>query len=124
MRTIVTLLASLALSHAGELHEVARVCDAERMRLLLSRGPSLDEADENGMTPLHIAIESRKRECVALLLKAGADRKARDGRGRTPFDLAVNIANPLERTATAYMLRNFRTPDLREFRTTPLGKPV
>ena len=35
MRMIVPrLLASVALTHAGELHEVARVCDADRMRQL------------------------------------------------------------------------------------------
>ena len=107
MHTIVTLLASLALAHAGELHQAARVCDQERMRQLLSRHPSLNETDENGMTPLHIAIDSRKRACAWLLLDAGADREARDRQGRTPFDVAEKIADPLERSATIYMLRNF-----------------
>ena len=67
MRTIITLLASLALTHAGELHQAARVCDADRMRQLLSRHQSLNETDESGMTPLHIAIDSRQPErmCVA-----------------------------------------------------------
>ena len=48
MRTIVTLLASLALTQAGELHQVARVCDADRMQQLLSRRPALNETDKNG----------------------------------------------------------------------------
>ena len=114
MRTIVTLLASLALAHAGELHQAARACDADRMRQLLSRQPSLNETDENGMTPLHIAVDSRQKACVWLLLEAGADRKARDRQGRTPFDAAEKIADPLYRTATVYMLRNFSLEGPRE----------
>jgi len=99
MRTIVMLLASLALAHAGELHQVAGECDADRMRELLSRRPSLNETDENGMTPLHIAIDARQVACVNLLLGAGADRRTPDGRGRTAFDAADEIAS-LEDGAT------------------------
>jgi len=103
MRTIVTLLASVAMAQAGELHEATRKCNADRMRQLLSRHPSLNETDENGMTPLHIAIDSRQRACVWLLIDAGADRNARDRQGRTAFDAAVQIADP----RIDYMLKNF-----------------
>jgi ankyrin repeat protein len=119
MRTIVTLLASLALAHAGELHQAARVCDADRMRQLLLQHPSLNETDENGMTPLHIAIDSRHKACVWLLLEARADRNARDRQGRTPFDAAEKISDPLDRAATVYMLRNFSLEMPRE-RTGPM----
>jgi uncharacterized protein len=107
MRTTVALLASLALAHAGELHQAARVCDADRMRQLLSRHPSLNETDENGMTPLHIGIGSRQKACVWLLLEAGADRNARDRQGRTAYDLAGQISDPRDRTLIVYMVRNF-----------------
>ena len=107
MRTIVMLLASLALAHAGELHQVAGVCDADRMRQLLSRRPLLNETDENGMTPLHIAIDARQVACVGLLLEAGADRRARDGRGRTAFDAADEIADLEDRAPIhLYLFRN------------------
>src|SRR5580704_14824566 len=119
MRTIIALLASLALAHAGELHQAARVCDADRMRQLLLQHPSLNETDENGMTPLHIAIDSRRKACVWLLLEAGADRNARDRQGRTPFDAAEKISDPLDRAATVYMLRNFSLEMPRE-RTGPM----
>lgn len=107
MRTIVPLLASLAFAHAGELHQEARACDVDRMRRLLSQQPALNELDENGMTPLHIAIDSRKRACVGLLLKAGANRKTRDRQGRTSFDVAAQIADRQDRFVMDYMLRSF-----------------
>lgn len=98
-KTIVLLLASLALAQAGELHEAARDCEADHMRQLLATQPLLNEADENGMTPLHIAIDSRQRTCVGLLLEAGADRRTLDGKGRTAFDAADQITDMEDRAA-------------------------
>jgi uncharacterized protein len=91
MRTIIALLASFAFAPAGELHQAARVCDANLMRQLLSRHPPLNETDDSGMTPLNIAVDSRQTACVRLLLEAGADPMARDRRGRNAFDAALRI---------------------------------
>ncbi|MBC7927243.1 MAG: ankyrin repeat domain-containing protein [Bryobacteraceae bacterium] len=107
MRSIATFLALVTLTQAGELHQAVRPCDGGLMRKLLSRHPSLNESDENGMTPLQIAVSFRQTECVALLLKAGADRNARDRQGRTILEATEDIADPRDRAMMAYMVRNF-----------------
>jgi ankyrin repeat protein len=100
MRTVLTLFVSMVapLVHGGELHEAARVCDTDRMRQLLAKKPTLNEADANGMTPLHIAVDSRKVACVELLVDAGADRSARDRKGRSVLEAVDRIDEPLDRT--------------------------
>jgi ankyrin repeat protein len=110
MRTIALLVTSIAIAKAGELHQAARVCDQDRVRQLLSRQVSVNEPDENGATPLHVAIDSHQNACVLLLLNAGADRKVRDRQGRTAFDAADRIADPRDRTRILYTLSHFGQP--------------
>jgi len=104
MWTLITLVASLAFAYAGELHQAASVCDSSRMRQLLLRQPSLNQIDENGLTPLHVAIDSRQAPCVRLLVEAGADRQARDHRGRSVVQAAREIADPRDRVAVLLAL--------------------
>ncbi len=74
------------------------------MRQILQQRPSLNEPDADGLTPLHIAIDSRHVVCVGLLLEAGADRRVRDRKGRTAFDAAAKIADPRDRGAILMLL--------------------
>ncbi len=97
-------LATLALGRAGELHQAARECDADRMRQVLSRSPSLNEKDESGMTPLVVAIDSRQIPCVGLLIEAGADRLARDGNGRNAFSAANQVTDGRDKVSIHLML--------------------
>jgi len=108
MRTIAGLFVSFGFAQAGELHEAARVCDADRMLQLLSQRPSLNQLDESGMTPLNVAIDSRQTACVRLLLEAGADRNFRDRRGRTAFDAALQAADLGEGRAIVALLWNLK----------------
>lgn len=119
MRTIVMLLASLTLAHAGELHQAARVCDADRMTELLSRHPPLNETDEHGMTPLHIAIDSRQIACVGLLLEAGADRLVLDRNGRTAFRAADEVADRQDQATIRQYLVGDSGPRMPEDPTGP-----
>ena len=97
MRLIFALLLAFsfmaAAAQAGALHEAARICFADRMRELLARNPSVNERDERGRTPLHVAIDGQQIACVALLLEAGADREARDGKGRTAYGAAAQLTD-------------------------------
>lgn len=61
-------------------------------RLLLDRGATVGLRDSSGATALHSSANpwwNENTEFVSLLLKAGADRSARNTRDRTPGDLAL-----------------------------------
>lgn len=67
----------------------ARSGDAAAVRRLASEAPGrLDDAGEDGRTPLMLAASAGAEEAVALLLELGADAARRDGQGRTAADLA------------------------------------
>ena len=46
---------------------------------------------EKGLTPLHLAVFANDAKATAALLDAGANPKARDASGKTPFDYAKGI---------------------------------
>ena len=56
----------------------------------LKRGASVWATDASRSTALHIAAQRGNAPVIAVLLKAGADPRAKDIRGDTPIDLARN----------------------------------
>lgn len=73
----------------GSLSAAVRGGDAAAVRRLASEAPGrLDEAGEDGRTPLMLAAWAGADDMVALLLELGADAARRDGEGRTAADLA------------------------------------
>ncbi len=99
-------LSCFSLLSAGELHRESGTCNADRMKQLLSGKPSVNELNESGMTPLHIAIDARQKTCVNLLLKSGASPEIRDLMGRTAWIAAAQIKNQLERSAIEHELKS------------------
>ncbi|KAL8786592.1 MAG: hypothetical protein Q9195_008149 [Heterodermia aff. obscurata] len=75
------------------LHQVAEHGDEDEMAYLLEQGCKADASQWNGITPLFIAIKESKRECVRLLLNAGADRNKRIGDNYRPVHYAAKCPN-------------------------------
>ena len=58
----------------------------DRAEILLHFGANVNIRDENGFTPLHVAAIRQNEPMLKLLLKAGADRHAKNKRGQTASD--------------------------------------
>lgn len=64
--------------------------DLDGLRQCIDRAPAcVDSTDANGMTPLHLTDDPA---LIALLLESGADPHRTDGRGRTPYRVAMDQA--------------------------------
>jgi ankyrin repeat protein len=57
-------------------------------RMLIDKGANVNAAANDGTTPLMLAAQNAKLDVVELLLKAGANPKAKDAAGRTALDYA------------------------------------
>mmetsp|Transcript_43314 Transcript_43314/g.41721 ORF Transcript_43314/g.41721 Transcript_43314/m.41721 type:complete len:142 (+) Transcript_43314:976-1401(+) len=68
------------------------------LNYLLSMNPLLEAHDQQGFTPLHLAVKSveqlRSSRPVRALLLKGADRNAKDSNGQTPMDMVDNCNLP------------------------------
>ncbi|MBU1834062.1 MAG: ankyrin repeat domain-containing protein [Gammaproteobacteria bacterium] len=82
---------------AGEtpLHGAAAWGHSSIIRFLLSVGARHDikAKNTNNMTPLHWAARSDLKS-VKLLLKAGAEKEAKDAQGNTAYDIAKKHERP------------------------------
>ncbi len=73
------------------LHEAAQTGDVKRARSLLSSESAscINEKDDDGRTPLHVAVLCCHDEIVHILLHANADPNLRNILGNTPLDQAI-----------------------------------
>lgn len=84
--------------------DLARRGDTTRLRALLAARPRLVSArDHAGRTPLHEAARRGRYGAVKVLLQAGADIKARNAAGLTPFQAAVRAHH----RAVAKLIRSY-----------------
>eukprot|EP01094_Clydonella_sp_ATCC50884_P025375 TRINITY_DN6644_c0_g1_i1.p1 TRINITY_DN6644_c0_g1~~TRINITY_DN6644_c0_g1_i1.p1 ORF type:complete len:120 (-),score=17.72 TRINITY_DN6644_c0_g1_i1:290-610(-) len=59
--------------------------------MLLDRGADVNQARDDGSTPLWIACSTGHAKTVAMLLDRGADVNQSDGRGNTPLHVAIEF---------------------------------
>src|SRR5215468_11178186 len=81
---------TLALSGSGyaagaDAADAAQKKDMDALRALLRQRADVNAAQPDGTTALHWAIHWNNEEAVNLLLRAGADAKARNRYGATPL---------------------------------------
>ena len=73
--------------------------NADSVRLLVSRGASVDLTDDRGKTALMMAAENGHEDVVSFLVDSGADTENRDKDGRTARELS-EMAGESEIAAT------------------------
>ena len=61
----------------------------ETSRMILDRGCSLDVADLDGDTALHLAVRKQNNEIVAVLLRKGANPDLKNSSGECPLHEAI-----------------------------------
>lgn len=68
--------------------EAAAHGDAKVLKARISEGCSVNQRDEFGSTPLHLAAAGGHDSCVKILIRHGADPVVTDAAGKTPSQLA------------------------------------
>ena len=74
---------------AMTLFQAAGIGDVAAVRRLVAGGADLEEPDELGAKPLHVAAMSGKLEVLKVLVELGADMEAKTDRGARPLHWAA-----------------------------------
>lgn len=76
---------------AAEIHTAVASGNADRISGELAKNAAvINQVDENGKTPLHIAAEMKNAGIVSILLSKGANPAIKDRSGKTPLRIAVD----------------------------------
>ena len=87
---LVLAVSLVATAHAGPLHDDARAGDVAQIRCLLAADADVNEFDNSGKTPLHIASAYGQVGAINVLIRAGANvNTAETESGFTPLHVAV-----------------------------------
>jgi len=75
----------------ADIFAAIRAGDSKAVDQLLAGDPTLTEAiDDNGWTPLHVAVLSNRPELIELLIERGVDPNTEDANGETPLAALEN----------------------------------
>jgi ankyrin repeat protein len=77
-----------------DIYDIARRGTVKQMNVFIKQGINLNEKDEFGWTPLHLAIAHRNDDIALLLLENGADGSIQDNGGDTALHYAMVYAKP------------------------------
>jgi ankyrin repeat protein len=90
-------------SGVSPLHRAVRTRSSVAVRALLAGGADIHLKNKSGSTPLHLAVQdtgrggsgsprnrSEQAKIISILVEAGANPMARDGKGKTAVDAAPN----------------------------------
>lgn len=69
--------------------EAAEAGNVEVLAARIKEGANVNQIDEHGNCPLHLAAQKNATECLALLLQAGADPLVRNAEGKTAIQLVT-----------------------------------
>ena len=90
---LVSIFAAVVLVGCGgpSIHQATIDGKIALIRRELSNGANVNEKNEDGYTPLHLAVKSGHKRIVELLIAKGADVNAKDTRGGTSLDYSTEL---------------------------------
>jgi hypothetical protein len=94
MKQLFPIIAALLLTAScANIHEAARHGEIEAVTAMVDDGDAVDRRNDEGMTPLMIAVRADRMDIVDLLLERGADVSVRDDKGYTALWHAFQTEN-------------------------------
>ena len=91
MRQLLITIAAVVLVGCGgqSIHQDVIEENVALVRRELSKGVDVNQKNDEGRTPLHLAAGIANKKIADLLIEKGANINSRDKRGLTPLDYAV-----------------------------------
>lgn len=105
---ILLCLAMISFAFPRDIFEIAKDGTHEEMKAAIEAGVDIEARDDFGRTPLHLAAAlNTTPEVLLVLLKLGADPKARSKGGYTPWDY-IQLNEAMKNTKAYWALNDAR----------------